>query len=74
MKQTILSFLLSLCVTLATANRQSFCVNQRTETNTMTNPVIFADIPDFNGQRFMLFNFATQQTGGKVDFDFFHVK
>ena len=32
------------------------------------------DMPDFCGQRFMLFNFATQQTGGIVDFDFFHVK
>ena len=31
------------------------------------------DMPDFCGQRFMLFNFATQQTGGIVDFDWFHV-
>ena len=31
------------------------------------------DIPDFCGQRFMLFNFATQQIGGFVDFDWFHV-
>jgi len=31
------------------------------------------DMPDFCGQRFMLFNFATQQTGGTVDFDWFHV-
>jgi beta-xylosidase len=31
------------------------------------------DIPDFCGQRFMLFNFATQQTGGIADFDWFHV-
>ena len=32
------------------------------------------DMPDFCGQRFMLFNFATKQTGGVVDFDWFHVK
>lgn len=32
------------------------------------------DMPDFCGQRFMLFNFATQQTGGMTDFDWFHVK
>lgn len=32
------------------------------------------DIPDFCGQRFMLFNFGTKVTGGMVDFDFFHVK
>lgn len=31
------------------------------------------DIPDFCGQRFMLFNFATQQTGGVTDFDWFRV-
>ena len=31
------------------------------------------DMPDFCGQRFMLFNFATKETGGKVDFDWFHV-
>ena len=30
------------------------------------------DIPDFNGQRFMLFNYATLQTGGYADFDYFH--
>ena len=32
------------------------------------------DMPDFCGQRFMLFNFATKMAGGVVDFDFFHVK
>lgn len=31
------------------------------------------DWPDFVGQRFGLFNFATQETGGYVDFDYFHV-
>ena len=31
------------------------------------------DMPDFCGQRFMLFNFATQKTNGIVDFDYFHV-
>lgn len=31
------------------------------------------DMPDFCGQRYMLFNFATQQTGGIVDFDWFNV-
>ena len=31
------------------------------------------DMPDFCGQRFMLFNFATQQVGGIADFDWFHV-
>ena len=31
------------------------------------------DMPDFCGQRFMLFNFATKTAGGVVDFDFFHV-
>ena len=32
------------------------------------------DMPDFIGQRFMLFNFATRQTGGIADFDYFRVK
>lgn len=32
------------------------------------------DMPDFCGQRFMLFNFATKATGGVADFDFFHVE
>lgn len=31
------------------------------------------DWPDFVGQRFALFNFATIKTGGYVDFDYFHV-
>lgn len=31
------------------------------------------DWPDFCGQRFALFNFATLSTGGYVDFDFFHI-
>ena len=31
------------------------------------------DMPDFCGQRFMLFNFATRQAGGIVDFDWFRV-
>ena len=34
---------------------------------------MYYDIPDFNGQRFMLFNFATKETGGIVDFDMFQV-
>ena len=32
------------------------------------------DWPDFCGYRFALFHFATQQTGGVADFDWFHVK
>ena len=32
------------------------------------------DMPDFCGQRFMLFNFATRETGGWVDFDEFQVE
>ena len=31
------------------------------------------DWPDFCGYRFALFHFATQQTGGVADFDWFHV-
>ncbi len=31
------------------------------------------DWPDFCGYRFALFNFATQQTGGHADFDFFRI-
>lgn len=31
------------------------------------------DWPDFVGQRFALFCYATQTTGGHVDFDYFHV-
>lgn len=31
------------------------------------------DWPDFCGYRFALFNFATQQTGGHADFDYFRV-
>lgn len=31
------------------------------------------DWPDFCGQRFALFCFATKQTGGRADFDWFHV-
>ncbi len=31
------------------------------------------DWPDFCGYRFALFHYATQQTGGVADFDFFHV-
>lgn len=30
-------------------------------------------IPQFIGYRFALFNYATQQTGGSADFDFFHI-
>ncbi|WP_255578394.1 endo-1,4-beta-xylanase [Chitinophaga sp. sic0106] len=30
-------------------------------------------IPHFMGYRFGLFNFATRETGGQVDFDFFHI-
>jgi len=30
-------------------------------------------IPHFMGYRFGLFNYATRQTGGYVDFDFFHI-
>ena len=32
------------------------------------------DWPDFVGQRFALFYFSTANTGGSVDFDYFHVK
>lgn len=32
------------------------------------------DMPDFCGYRFALFNFATRQTGGSVDFDYFRIK
>jgi beta-xylosidase len=31
-------------------------------------------IPQFMGYRFGLFNYATQQAGGYVDFDFFHIE
>lgn len=31
------------------------------------------DWPDFVGQRFALFNYATQTTGGYADFDFYHI-
>lgn len=31
------------------------------------------DIPHFMGYRFALFNYATKNTGGYVDFDFFHI-
>jgi beta-xylosidase len=31
------------------------------------------DIPHFMGYRFGLFNYATKNTGGSVDFDFFHI-
>jgi len=31
-------------------------------------------IPHFMGYRFGLFNYATKQVGGFVDFDFFHVE
>lgn len=31
------------------------------------------DWPDFVGQRFALFNYATETVGGYVDFDYFHV-
>jgi hypothetical protein len=31
-------------------------------------------IPQFMGYRFGLFNYATQQVGGSVDFDFFHIE
>jgi hypothetical protein len=30
-------------------------------------------IPHFMGYRFALFNYATKNTGGYVDFDFFHI-
>ena len=32
------------------------------------------DMPDFCGQRFALFHYATKEVGGKVDFDWFRVK
>ena len=32
------------------------------------------DWPDFCGYRFALFHYATKETGGHADFDFFHVK
>lgn len=31
-------------------------------------------IPHFMGYRFALFNYATKETGGYADFDFFHIK
>ena len=31
------------------------------------------DIPHFMGYRFGLFNYATKETGGYADFDFFHI-
>ena len=31
------------------------------------------DWPDFCGYRFALFHFATKETGGTADFDYFHV-
>ncbi|XHR97133.1 hypothetical protein ACFJIV_11050 [Mucilaginibacter sp. UC70_90] len=30
-------------------------------------------LPHFMGYRFGLFNYATRQSGGYVDFDFFHI-
>jgi len=30
-------------------------------------------LPHFMGYRFGLFNYATKQTGGYADFDFFHI-
>jgi hypothetical protein len=30
-------------------------------------------LPHFMGYRFGLFNYATQNAGGFVDFDFFHI-
>ena len=35
---------------------------------------MYYDWPDFCGYRFALFHFATQQTGGNADFDWFHIK
>ena len=32
------------------------------------------DIPHFMGYRFALFNYATKNTGGHVDFDWFRIK
>jgi hypothetical protein len=30
-------------------------------------------LPHFMGYRFGLFNYATKQAGGSVDFDYFHI-
>jgi hypothetical protein len=30
-------------------------------------------IPQFIGYRFVLFNYATKNTGGAADFDYFHI-
>jgi hypothetical protein len=35
---------------------------------------MFYDIPHFMGYRFGLFNYATKNTGGYVDFDWFRIK
>ena len=31
-------------------------------------------IPQFMGYRFALFNYATKETGGYADFDYFHIE
>jgi hypothetical protein len=31
-------------------------------------------MPHFTGYRFGLFNYATREAGGYVDFDYFHVE
>ena len=35
---------------------------------------MYYDWPDFCGYRFALFHYATKETGGHADFDYFHVK
>lgn len=35
---------------------------------------MYYDMPDFCGYRFALFNYATEQAGGYVDFDYFRLK
>ena len=48
-------------------------INQKTRNDRQHMVKMKYDIPHFMGYRFALFNYATKNTGGYVDFDFFHV-
>lgn len=53
-----------------------FCYSLDGKTWTVIGPPLKMTytIPHFMGYRFGLFNYATEQTGGFVDFDFFHIQ
>jgi beta-xylosidase len=43
--------------------------------NAIGSPLKMAyTLPHFMGYRFALFNYATKETGGYADFDFFHIE